>query len=373
VQRLAQRGGDLGAVRVALDDLLRTSIGYDLAAISTIDPATLLWTSCVVTGADDDPARERLLFDLGFEDGDVNQFTAIARAPEPAARLYAVTDGDVTRARRWARLLEPLGVSDELRVVLRSREACWGTVTLYRRDSPPFTERQEHFIAHAAAPIADLLRLALLRAAVGAPESVVRPPGVVIVSADGTVDVTSSAAAQWLDAIEDRSRVRGAIRVVARAALAGDGLARAALPARNGRWIELHSSEVKGDGGKASGQVAVIVEGARPVTMSSAISVAYGLTPREREVTALVAQGRASNEIAGLLGISTYTVQDHLKAVFAKTGAARRGELVATIFAQLYEPRIARGVTPGPYGWFLEDEQLTASPRQRVSASPRHR
>ena len=44
-----------------------------------------------------------------------------------------------------------------------------------------------------------------------------------------------------------------------------------------------------------------------------------------------VMAGRSSKEIAARLYISTHTVQDHLKAVFAKVGVSSRRELVACL------------------------------------------
>ena len=90
--------------------------------------------------------------------------------------------------------------------------------------------------------------------------------------------------------------------------------------------------------------------------LSDVIAGAYGFTAREREITALAARGRTTKQMAVELGISPFTVQDHLKAVFAKTGVQSRGELVATIFVQHYEPRRQAAVTPSPYGWYLDDE-----------------
>jgi DNA-binding CsgD family transcriptional regulator len=67
---------------------------------------------------------------------------------------------------------------------------------------------------------------------------------------------------------------------------------------------------------------------------------AYGLSDREQEVVRLVLSGAATVEIAHRLQISSHTVQQHLKAIFEKTGVRSRRELVAKIFFSHYEPRL---------------------------------
>jgi hypothetical protein len=47
-------------------------------------------------------------------------------------------------------------------------------------------------------------------------------------------------------------------------------------------------------------------------------------------------QGRSTKEIAATLFLSAYTVQDHLKAIFNKTGVRTRNELVGQIFLEHY-------------------------------------
>jgi DNA-binding CsgD family transcriptional regulator len=54
-----------------------------------------------------------------------------------------------------------------------------------------------------------------------------------------------------------------------------------------------------------------------------------GLTSREREVLALVAQGKENREIATLLYIAPGTVHKHLDNIYAKLGAHNRAEAVA--------------------------------------------
>ena len=53
------------------------------------------------------------------------------------------------------------------------------------------------------------------------------------------------------------------------------------------------------------------------------------LSPRQSEILALVVNGLSNAEIATRLNVSTPMVRDHLRAIFAKLGAANRAEAVA--------------------------------------------
>ena len=52
------------------------------------------------------------------------------------------------------------------------------------------------------------------------------------------------------------------------------------------------------------------------------------LTAREREVLALLADGRANRHIASRLGISEHTVKFHLASIFGKLGVSTRTQAV---------------------------------------------
>jgi DNA-binding CsgD family transcriptional regulator len=56
---------------------------------------------------------------------------------------------------------------------------------------------------------------------------------------------------------------------------------------------------------------------------------APSLTPRERQVLGMVAEGLPNKIIAARLGISEHTVKTHLAALFAKLGVNTRAEAVA--------------------------------------------
>jgi DNA-binding CsgD family transcriptional regulator len=57
----------------------------------------------------------------------------------------------------------------------------------------------------------------------------------------------------------------------------------------------------------------------------------HGLSPREAQVAALVAQGHADKEIAKLAHIGFATVRTHLGNALRKTGCAHRKALIALI------------------------------------------
>ncbi len=61
-----------------------------------------------------------------------------------------------------------------------------------------------------------------------------------------------------------------------------------------------------------------------------------GLSPREREIAALVATGASNKEIARELAISTKTVKNTLTKVFDKTGARSRTELAVQLVRAQY-------------------------------------
>lgn len=58
---------------------------------------------------------------------------------------------------------------------------------------------------------------------------------------------------------------------------------------------------------------------------------APGLSPREREIAALVARGLPTKSIAATLSISAWTVCTHLRRIYARWGVGTRAEMVARL------------------------------------------
>ena len=162
---------------------------------------------------------------------------------------------------------------------------------------------------------------------------------------DLSIELVDRAAEAWLCELREDDRpghdlppVITAVASRARLAAAGVGAtATARVRTATGRWLVVRGSML-GEGPGA--RIAVALEAARAAELAPLIAAAYGLTPRERLVTQLVAQGLSTAQIAERLHLSAYTVQDHLKAIFEKLGVSSRGELVARLFFEHYLPRL---------------------------------
>jgi len=73
-----------------------------------------------------------------------------------------------------------------------------------------------------------------------------------------------------------------------------------------------------------------LLETVRPIIQSSSAAgghMSYGLTPRERQIVAMVVDGASNKEIAGGCSVSEQTVKHHLTRIFDKVGATSRVEL----------------------------------------------
>ncbi len=66
----------------------------------------------------------------------------------------------------------------------------------------------------------------------------------------------------------------------------------------------------------------------------NAMVVSYGLTPREVEVFDCLIDGLPHDETAERLGISSWTVKNHTRSIYSKTGTHSVKELMALVYSQ---------------------------------------
>jgi DNA-binding CsgD family transcriptional regulator len=353
--RLVHRGLPVAEFSRAVGDALNRAVPAEGSCLMTTDPATLLPTAEYVENGL--PADELLrLVEIEVREPDYNKWIQLAHADLPAASLSDVTAGDLDRSLRQREIRRPGGFSDELRVVLAGSTGTWGELTVFRETKRPYFSTSEvQFVSSMAGLIADGLRRGLLLGGAQAGEEDI---GLLILDADDTVSMSNQAADRWLEGLGTGDRVGAQLPVVIPAvarqtrALCSDPAttatpappvlrpARARARTRSGQWLIVRGS-LMGDG--PDSPVAVMLEAARPAEMAPLMVDAYGFTDSERRVTELVAQGLSTKQIADRLHLSSYTVQDHLKSIFAKSGTGSRGELIARLFFDHYAGPLTLG------------------------------
>jgi DNA-binding CsgD family transcriptional regulator len=339
--------------------ILGRAVPFDGFCVLTMDPATVLPTGDTMDNALPPDAIARLI-EIELQEFDVNSFSALARTPVRAASLSEATEGDLDRSIRQRELRRPNGFDDELRAVLSDAAGTWGALTLSRATgSPHFTPSEVRFVASLTELLADGLRRAALlgELTAGADDAT----GLLVLAPDNTIEMANQSADRWLDELNAGHRgthLPTAVRSVAartrRMVTNGhddddddtwSGIARARVRTGVGRWVVVRGS-LLGDRHGDGPRVAILLEAAGHPALAPLIADAYGFSERERRVTELVAQGYSTNEIGERLHLSAYTVQDHLKSIFEKSGTSTRGDLVARIFFDHHAPRLSAQVVP---------------------------
>jgi DNA-binding CsgD family transcriptional regulator len=84
-------------------------------------------------------------------------------------------------------------------------------------------------------------------------------------------------------------------------------------------------------GGKTAGQDMLLLE-EEPGGHNAGIPDEFGLTRRETEILAWIAQGRTNAEIGLGLSISPRTVKKHLENIYSKLQVHGRGTAVARFY-----------------------------------------
>jgi DNA-binding NarL/FixJ family response regulator len=160
-------------------------------------------------------------------------------------------------------------------------------------------------------------------------------PGLNCVEATGRMLADPGIAVVLMTATEEDERIFGALRAGARGVLLKD-----TEPAELVRGIErLAHGEALLSPSLTRRLIAELASVPDPQLPSS--DLLDELTPREREVVALVAHGLSNVDIAQLLVISPATSKTHVSRAMLKLGARDRGQLVAFAFhAGLAIPRI---------------------------------
>jgi len=311
----------------------------------TLDPSSLLITSHFNEAMPEVPPARLVQEYFGDE---ANKLADLARSDHGISTLHEATGGDPSSTERWQQNMA-LGADQEMFACLRTRNGeVWGALGLYREpDRPMFDADDKAFVKSVTACLAEGARRALLCGEASDPEGP-DAPGLLVVNDHWDVESATPGIDRWLAELPggtgNVNRLPSSVLAIAAKALEStrrtphaDDVAISRVLSRSGNWIMLHGTTLVSD---TSRRVAVIIEPAHPARIAPLLMSAYGLTEREQEITRLVLQGASTTEIAGQLFVSTYTVQQHLKSVFEKSGVRSRRDLVGKVFFAHYEPRV---------------------------------
>jgi len=335
IERLCREPLTAKALREAALEVLHRAMGFDAHVWLLTDPVTAVGTSPLAAvpmmpwSQLPELGRHRYLTT-------VNRWPELRRSPTPAASLLAATGGDPSRSTLWRESLHGLGVTDVGSVVFADRFGTWAWLDLWRCGGT-FSAEEVALLERLSAPLTEGLRFAQSRTFVEDAERLELPgPAVVLLGPGLEVRSLTASASSALRELNPPGEVSVPEPIPAAAMHVGAALlaAEADVPVGppwsrvhlgGGCWVTLRAERLTDDG------IAVTIETSTPAERREVFALAHGLSPREREVLGQLATGADSRSIARALVLSEHTVNDHVRAVLAKTGSATRQLLLSRI------------------------------------------
>ena len=313
----------LGArtLRIAIIEELRQALAFEGYAWVLTDPATCVGVDPLadVPGVTDLARTIRLKYATT-----VNRWTAL----EGVAVL-----GDLAASSPlWREVQRPLGVVDVASAVFRDVHGCWAFLDLWLRE--PLQPNQLGFLGSVLGAVTTALRSEqadTLRMLPSGPLEL-RGPATLLMDADLRIQGSTPG-------MDDRLRrllpgpggvppvPAAALNTAAQLLAVEEGVDRHEPAARthlgDGRWVAVSAARLR-----PSDAISVSVEPTSPTERLDLCVRAFGLTPRETDIVHKVARGLDTAAIARELHLAPYTIQDHLKSIFAKAGVDSRRDLV---------------------------------------------
>ena len=374
IERLGMHALPYADLHGEITDRIRIVMKIDAACWHGLDPDNVLMTTAnpVELFANGFMTAENEMVGAGavlaseYQRDDVNTFASLAKRRLPSAILSETTRGRPERSARYNDFLAPFGLPHEMRTAMVSRGRAWGGVIFHRTEaSGDFTPADAALMGKLSRPIAEAMRNTLRFDA--ARRSGPRAPGMLVLGPTDDIEMSTPGTEALVDLLRysdpiGRSLPASVLITATQtraAAKAGRQPAPVNVPTAEG-WITLYGSVPTGPPGRVAVVVQTTPEGeAAPLRLET-----FALSRREREVAALIAQDLDTAGIAERLFISPWTVQDHCKAIFEKTGTHTRREFRALVFFNDHLPAIVVR-TPLDSGGHLEELRDPADPPSR--------
>jgi DNA-binding CsgD family transcriptional regulator len=344
VEVLAETSLDSEEARREAIAALRPAVGFTRWCWPLTDPASAVSTSGI---AEFDLWPELPRIAVLEEHGDITNKPSLVLGERASVALSAATGGDLARSRRWRECLQPYGVGDELMAACRDRHGCWGSVELMRDSADGAFTDDDVVLLHELAPVlAKLVRRSVHDRGEEHGDARALPQATLIVDAELRPTSWTPAFREWLAELPTGADLLPpavyelGTRVLTPPYVA-NGLPASVRVRTRGGWAVLEGARLEG---AAHGDVAITIRSATADEVFDLLARAYDLTSRERELVALVIEGLATKELAAALCISPHTIQDHLKAIFAKTKLRSRRELVSRLAGRVQPDTPERAV-----------------------------
>jgi DNA-binding CsgD family transcriptional regulator len=343
VAECCARAGDHRALRLEVLDLLTEAVPYDAYAWLLTDPETAVGGSPIA----DVPCLPRLpeLIRLKYL-SEVNRWTTMTGV---VSRLRDATDGDLSRSKLWAELLVEYDVVDVVSVVFADAHGWWGFLDLWRvGQRSEFTAQEEEVLVTIAGIVTPALRGLQAASFVTTPGRPTQTavghqvgPVVLLLSPDLAVLSQTAETEAYLRTIVPTEEGRRPVpataynvgaQLLAVEAGVDDHPPLTRLHLADGQWVSMSAARLGATGPVRDRTIAVTLQNTTPADRMALFARASGLTPRETELVRHLGQGTDTRHLARQLGVSEHTVQDHLKAIFAKTSTSSRLQLVTRAF-----------------------------------------
>lgn len=334
IEEIADAATDAMSMRVTILAALRRVVEFDDYVWVLTDPRTAVGASPLA----DVPCLPQLpaLIKLKYLTR-LNRWTELSRTAPHTQSIHDRTNGAPSSSLIWREMLRELGVADVCSTVFVDQHGCWAFLDLWRRTSPiAFDTSDRAFVDSILPTVTSGLRArqaATFTASGQRPHPQTPGPVVLLLDDDLVVRGQTDESRLWLeilipprpgDSTIPAIDYNAAAQLLAVEAGADSGSPSARTHLNGGLWITAHAARFGSSATDEERRIAVTLEPTSPDDRLDLFSRAFALSHRESELLTLLARGLDTRAIAGRMFLSESTVQDHLKAVFSKTGCHSR-------------------------------------------------
>ena len=347
VERTCARELDAKQLRIEVLRDLAVAVAFDAHLWALTDPVTRVATSPVATVPGLNWPRLPELIRTRYLSRTLH-WTVLLDEHRLVDTLCRATGGDLSRSLFWREFQRELGVTDVALAVLADRFGCWAVLDLWRfSPHPPFRPDEVARLAELAPILTTALRRCEARSFTDSAPAGSVGAAVVMLGPDLHMrGQTADAQAQLYRLNPPDPQPDGtdadvpaipaaaynvAAQLIAREQRVDDAPARSRVHLGLPRWVTLKADRIAGAGPRAQRDIVVTIEESGVADRRDLFSRCHGLTRREDELLAELLQGKDTHAIAAALFLSEHTVNDHVKAILAKTGCANRQVLLSRV------------------------------------------